>query len=238
MGPRGILQIAAQKILERALADEADPGAVRLVEHPKSRRVGAVPHLVLAELADRKQGVRECLGRDAVQEIALILGRVASLEEPGAAGPLLEACVMAGGDALGAEAVHVIQAHAELDLPVAEHIRVGRSAGRVFAQETGEHTLAVLGGEAHPMQRDGQRFADGARILEVLGGGAIGIVVVIPVGHVESLNRESGLLQQERRDGRVDAARHADDDRLGGVRMRGGEGHPPIIIYRRGGCGA
>jgi len=172
-----ILQIAAEEILEGTLADEADSGAVRLVEHAKSRGVSAAPHFVLAKLAERKQGVRERPGGDAVQEIALILRYIARLEEPGTGVTPFEPGVMAGGDAVGAEPVHVIQANPEFDLAVAEHVRVRRSTGGVFTQEMGENALAVLQGEAHPVQGDVQRLADGARILEVLGGGAIGIVV-------------------------------------------------------------
>ena len=238
-GTGAVLEVPAQEFLKRALADEADSGAVRLVGDPrKSGGVGAAPDLDLGELTERKQSFRERARADAVQKIALILRLIAPLEEPGAGGAVVEPGVMAGGDAVGAEAVHVFQADAELDLAVAEHVRVRRATCRIFTQKAGEYALAVLGREAHPMERNSQGIADGARILEVFGGGAVRIAVLLPIGHEEPLNRETGIPQQERRDGRVDAAGHADDDRLGGVRMRGRGGHPPIIIYRRCGCGA
>ena len=48
-------QVAAQKFLERPLADEADAGAVRLVVHRQSGGVRQLAHLRLAQSADRKQ---------------------------------------------------------------------------------------------------------------------------------------------------------------------------------------
>ena len=77
MGPGGLREIAAQELLERALADEADAGAVRLVEHRQARPHARAAHLGLAQLADAETGCSRSAGRrDAVQEIALILGRV------------------------------------------------------------------------------------------------------------------------------------------------------------------
>ena len=97
--------------------------------------------------------------------------------------------IVAGRDLRRAETVHVVQADAEFDLPVAQHVRIRRAAGGVFAQKMREYAFTVLGGEAHPMQRNIQRVAAPPRILEVGGGGAVGIVVVLPVGHEEPLDR-------------------------------------------------
>jgi len=59
---------------------------------------------------------------------------------------------MAGGDPGGTETVHVVQTDAELDFAITEHVRVGRSSRGVFAQEVTEDPLAILLGEARPMQ--------------------------------------------------------------------------------------
>ena len=72
---------------------------------------------------------------DAVQKIALILCRVARLEQFRAAAGMDDPRVVAGGDPCGAQALHVIQANAEFDFSIAQHIRIRRAAGRVFAQE-------------------------------------------------------------------------------------------------------
>ena len=80
---------------------------------------------------------------------------------------------MPGGDSPRTEAVHVVEAHAELDLAVAQHVGIRRAARRVLAQKLPEDALAILGGEADAMQRDVERIAHPPRILEVGGGGAV-----------------------------------------------------------------
>src|ERR1700731_4935426 len=75
------LKITAQEFLKRPLADEADAGAVRLVIHRQSRRMRQAPYLRLAQLPDRKQGLAERRGGNAVEKITLILGRVRGLEQ-------------------------------------------------------------------------------------------------------------------------------------------------------------
>src|SRR5450631_520790 len=97
-----------------------------------------------------------------------------------------------------------------------------------------KHALTILGGKTHPMQRNIERLAGAAGILKVLGGGAIG-VLVLPIGHEQPLHREAGLLQQKRRDRRIDAAGHADDDGPGGAGIDGEGVHTPIIPARSAG---
>ena len=104
-----------------------------------------------------KQSLRQRGGRHAVQEIALVLGAVRRLQQPCAVGAVLQPGVVSGGDPRGAQPLHVFQANAEFDFPVAEHVRIGRAAGGVFAQKVGEHALAVLGRKAHPVQGDAPR---------------------------------------------------------------------------------
>ena len=80
---------------------------------------------------------------------------------------------MAGRDAVGAEAPGVVEADAELDLAIAQHVGVRRAAGPILGEEMREHTLAILGGEADIVQRDAELGADCAGVLEVRGGGAV-----------------------------------------------------------------
>ena len=54
--------------------------------------------------------------------------------------------VVAGGDFFGAQAHGVVQKGLELDFGVAQHVRVGRAAGLIFAQKLGKHAVFVVGG--------------------------------------------------------------------------------------------
>ena len=53
---------------------------------------------------------------------------------------------------------------------------------------------------------------DGARVLVVLGGGAVGVVLLLPVAHEETMHVAAVLLQEQGRDRGVDAAGQPDDD--------------------------
>ena len=53
----------------------------------------------------------------------------------------------------------MVEADAELDLAVAGHVGVRRAARALLGEEGREHALAVLGGEAHAVQRDAQLLA-------------------------------------------------------------------------------
>ena len=91
---------------------------------------------------------------------------------------------------------------------------IRRAAGAVFVEEMREHLIPVLGGEIAHVQRDAEPGADRERILAI-GVGAAGpaAVVLFPVLHEHAGDRHARALQQQRRDRRIDAARHADDDR-------------------------
>ena len=87
---------------------------------------------------------------------------------------------MAGGKVGRAQAPRLGEADAEFDLAVAQHVRVGRATGGVLAQEVREDPLAVLAGEACPVQGDPELGGDRAGVLEVLGGRAVGVIVLRP----------------------------------------------------------
>jgi hypothetical protein len=104
----------------------------------------------------------------AVQEVALVLGRVQALEQLEAGrGALAHARVVAGGDLLGAQAHGVVEEGLELDLGVAQHVGVGRAAGLVFAQELGEHAVLVLGGEVDVLDLDADHVGHAGGVDEV-----------------------------------------------------------------------
>ncbi len=148
-----------------------------------------------------------------MQEVALILAGVDAAEQSRlrAAGAVLDASVVAGRDPLGAEPPRIVETHAELDLAIAQHVGIRCAAGAVLLEKIREHALAVLAREAHLVQRNAQLLAHAARILEILGSGAVAVLVFVPVAHEEPLHVIALLQQQRGSDGRVDAAGHADD---------------------------
>ncbi len=82
----------------------------------------------------------------------------------------------------------------------------------MLTQKVIEDTRPILGGEADPMQRDGQFAGHRARVLKVLRGRAVAVVVILPIAHEESMNVPTVLLQKQGGDRGVDSAGEADDD--------------------------
>jgi hypothetical protein len=207
-GPRLPRQPAAYEIAERTLADEADAGGVPLVGHRQAALAGDAPHLGLAEAADRELAEGELLGAERVQEVALVLAAVGGAQQAAAVDPR----VMAGRVALRAEPLGILEADAEFDLTVAEHVRIGRATGLQLGEKMGEHALAVLRREARLVQRDAELVAHAPRVLEVGRGRAVTVVVFRPVRHEERLDAVAGVLEQRGRYRGVDAAGKCHDD--------------------------
>jgi hypothetical protein len=113
---------------------------------------------------------------------------------------------MPGREVGSAQAVNVLERDAEFDFPVAEHVRIRCAACALLAQEILEDPLAILRGEAYTVQRDAELARHRARILKVLGGGAIRVVFVVPIAHEKRLDVVALFRQQESRDSGVHAA--------------------------------
>ena len=195
---------------------------------------GDAAHLRLLEFADGEERLRQLRLVQAVQEIALVLAGIAAAQEleAGAAVRLsnfADTGVVAGGDAVGAEAHRVVEKGLELDLGVAQHVGVGRAAGGVLAQEIGEHAVLVVGREVDVLDLDAQHIGHARRIEKILARRAVDVIVVVfPVLHEDADDLMPRTLQQPGGDGRIDAAGEADDDALLG---RGGGGrHGGIAI--------
>src|ERR1700730_15085501 len=118
-----------------------------------------------------------------------------------------------------AQAACPLQRYAELDLPVAQHVGIGRATGAVLAQKMPEHPLTILTDEAGAMQRNAEFGRDRARVLEVPGAGAIRVVVLLPVAHEQALHFPPCILEQQRRDCGVDTPGKPDDDAPGAHRV-------------------
>src|SRR3546814_13518336 len=93
----------------------------------------------------------------------------------------VDPCVVAGGDALGAQVARGVEEMLEFDLAVAQHVRVGRAPGRVLGQEVGEHAVPVLAGEIAEVDRDAEPPADGNGLPAVDPGPAVAPVAIGPL---------------------------------------------------------
>src|SRR5699024_10865688 len=140
-------QIPAQEFAEVALADEADAGGVLLGRGGQPRLAGDLPDPALVQLAERKAGGGKLLLAELVEEVALVLGAIERAQRQVAPAASRRARVVAGGDGVRAQRTGGIEEMAELDLAVAQHVRVRRAPGGVLGQEVLEHPVPVLAGE-------------------------------------------------------------------------------------------
>ena len=185
------------------------------VGRPASRAIARTSRLTRSPSGNSDRG--QLFLRQPVQEVALVLRRVRRLEQPHAVRVRARARVVARRDPVGAERERVVEERAELDLAVAQHVRVRRAAGGVLAQEVREHALAVLGGEVHGGELDAEDVGDRRGVDEVLARRAVEIgVVVLPVLHEHADDLVPRALEEQRGDRRIDAAGQADDDAMAG----------------------
>ena len=213
--PRLRRQVAAQEVAEAPLADEADAGAVLLGGDREGVLAGDAPHLGLGQFADREQALGQLFAGHRVQEVALVLAGIETLQQPRLAVGERHARVVPCRDARRTQRLGILDEDLELDLAVAQHVGVRRAPGAVFGQEVLEHVVPVLGGEIGRVQADAEQRAHRLGVGEIGPGGAVlGAVVLVPVLHEQALDRVALLAQQQRGNRRIDAARGADDDAL------------------------
>ena len=149
----------------------------------------------------------------AMQEIALVLARIAGLEQLEQSVHLAHLGVMAGRDGVRPQLHGVVEKGLELDLGIAQDVGVGRAPGLVFAQEFAEHAFLVFLGEIDRFDRDADGVGDRHRVEQILARRAIFVVVVVlPVLHEQADHVVSLLLEQQGGDGRIHAAGHANHD--------------------------
>ncbi len=208
-------QVAVEEVAKRPLADEADAGGIFLPGVGQADLGGDLAHARLGHLAQREQRAGELRLVQAVQEVALVLGVVERLEQLEAATRLAHAGVVAGGDRVRTQRHGVVEEGLELDLGIAQHIRVGRAAGGVFAQEVGEHAVLVFGGKVDRLDVHADQVGHRHHVDPVLAGRAVlAVVIVFPVLHEQADDLVALLLEQPRRDGGIHPAGHADDHAL------------------------
>jgi hypothetical protein len=105
----------------------------------------------------------------------------------------------------------VSQEGAELDVPVACHVRIGSSPGLKLAQEILEHLLTVLAREVHVVKVDAEVCANAPGIGQI-GSSRAMLVGVFPVGHVQGFDLVPGPQQAQCGHGRVDSTGQSNDD--------------------------
>ncbi len=99
----------------------------------------------------------------------------------------------------------------ELDFPVAQNVRVRRSAGAIFAEEIFEHEIPVFGGKIAPVQRNTDVFCYGQGIPCVFCSRTITkTVIFLPVFHEHAGQLAPLLLEAQGGDRRIDPAGHGD----------------------------
>ena len=119
----------------------------------------------------------------------------------------VDAGVMAGGDLVRAQGPGFIKEGLELDLAVAQHVRVGRTTRSVFGQEVLKHAVPVFRREIARMEGNAQPSAHRHGVLAVGVGGAGAVAVVLfPVLHEQAFDVVVGLLQEQGGYRGIDAA--------------------------------
>ncbi len=176
----------------------------------------------LVQVADGKQRARELRLLEAMQEIALVLARIQSLQQHVAPGALLERARSGRwrssrrprAMAWSRNALNLISA---LQSTSGLGVRPARYSARKLANTRSRYSAAKLtASTSMPMRRRG-----GHRVDQVLARGAVLVVVVVlPVLHEEADHVVARALEQQRGDGGIHASGEADDD-LHGDRRTG-----------------
>ncbi len=174
-------------------------------------------HQGLFQLAEREEASAELVLVKQVQEVALVLVGVQTLEQARVPAGAVDAGIVAGGHEFAAQAQRMVQKRLELDFPVAQHIRVGGAAGLEFAQEVVEDLLPVFRAQNWPGEEE---CPVRSRLAWHRPSPAPAVhirvrVIVFPVLHEQAFDGVALLKQAQGGHGGVDAARQAYDDFCG-----------------------
>ena len=132
---------------------------------------------------------------------------------------------MAGGYFFGTQAQGMIEKSLELDLGIAQNVRVGRAPGAVLAQKFGKHPVLVFGGKIDVFDLDADHVGHGGGIHKIdIGGTKLRVIVILPVLHEDADDLIALLLEQPGSDRRIHAAAQPDHHLL-----------PNVLLVHRGG---
>ena len=205
-------QVARQEFAEIAFADEADAGRILFSRSLQAMLGGDPAYFILAQLAQRESCCRELRLPELVQEITLVLAAILRPQQPVFAVDLVDPRVMAGGDGVCPQLVRGIEEMLELDLAIAQHVRVRRATDGVFGEEVLEHTVPVFARKIAEADRQAKLAANGDGIAAVVLGPAIATAIVGPVLHEQSSDVAASIAEEQGGDRRIHPARNANDD--------------------------
>ena len=198
---------------------EADLLALRLVGGREAEAPRDLADLRLGQLAEREPGVLELVLAQAVQEVGLVLVRVASPSEPRpSVGTDVAAGVVAGRDGLAVvQMAGSTEQRPELDVGVAVDARARRPAVEIRVEERLQDAGVELALEVHDVERDVELRGHAAGVVGGIERAAALLELRVRIGDVVQAHPDADdlvarLVQQRRRDGRVDPARHRDED--------------------------
>ena len=147
-----------------------------------------------------------------IKEITLILIRVGSLQQ---LPRFIRPDKVSGRHAGRAKRHGKIQERPELDLPVAQDVRIRSPSGTVFLQKIGKDPVPVLFGKVHAVVRNTDQVAHIPHVPPVFlrGAGAV-FVLFLPVFHKDAHDIIALLLQKQGRNGGIHASAHTNHNTL------------------------
>ena len=205
-------QVLGEEAAEIALADEADAGGILLRGGGQPGRGGDPAHLALVQLAQREARGGQLRLPELVQEITLVLAAILRPQQPVLPGHAIDAGVVARCNGIRTELVRGIEEMLELDLAIAQHVRVRRATDGVFGEEVLEHTVPVFARKIAEADRQAKLAANGDGIAAVVLGPAIATAIVGPVLHEQSSDVAASIAEEQGGDRRIHPARNANDD--------------------------
>ena len=205
------------------LAHETD--ALRVLAGSRSQMLfrSDAPDLGLEQMSNRKERARKLPLRKLAEKIALVLVRVAArkqaMNRPAFGPDLLAAAIVACRHEIGAQLESRIQKGVELDLAVAQHVRIGRAPPRVLGEHVVDDPPPILVAQVDHMKRDveplGHQFGEQVvivpRAVALQRAGRI-----LPVPHEQAHHVVALLLEQIGGHARIDASGEAHHDSFHG----------------------
>ena len=171
------------------------------------RKLRCFAHLVFDHVPQGEEHVLQLRARDLVEKISLIFILVRRAQQIIAVRALFNAAVMSGSDIVRAQLARIARKGVELDLTVAKHVRIGRSALFVFTQKMFEDPLVIFAGKVHAVIGNVQHAAHPPHIVKIFirGAGAV-FFLFHPVAHEQPDHFISALFEKICRHGAVYAA--------------------------------
>src|SRR5581483_7164788 len=163
-------QIGIDKTLVIAARYKTNLLRIGLLGKRESILVGTHAHLRLRHVPQREQRLAELLLRKPKEEVALILGVIASAQQQPASSLLgvLDARIVTGRQHVGADLACGNQKLIELQVIVAETARNRRTSGEILVHERTNHVALEALLMVHDVVRNAKLLGDVPRVVNVL----------------------------------------------------------------------